>query len=172
MEKLKLIYGSDTGKTENVINNYLLGLLKNYFKVEVIEVLDIQPKDWNSHNFYILGIPTWYDGLLQSDWEDYFDDFQEIDFTDKTIALFGLGDQIGYAEYFCDGIGILAESIIKNGGKIIGNWPKEGYEYLKSKAEIDERTLYGLAIDEDNEDDLTQERCKKWVEQLKKEINE
>jgi len=89
MKKLKLVYGSDTGKTENVINNYLLDLLEKHFKVEVIEVLDIQPKDWNSHNFYILGIPTWYDGLLQSDWEDYFDDFKQIDFSNKTIALFG-----------------------------------------------------------------------------------
>ena len=25
---------------------------------------------------FILGIPTWYDGVLQSDWEDYFDDFK------------------------------------------------------------------------------------------------
>ena len=171
MKNLKLIYGTDTGKTENVINDYLLDLFNENFKVEVVEVLDIKPEDWESHDFYVLGIPTWYDGLLQSDWEDYFDDFQEIDFTDKTVALFGLGDQIGYAEYFCDGIGILAESIIKNGGKIIGSWSKEEYEYLKSKAEMNETTLYGLALDEDNEDDLTQERCQKWVEQLKNEIN-
>jgi len=30
--------------------------------------------------------------------------------------------------------------------------------------------LYGLALDEDNEDDLTFKRCKQWVNQLKNEI--
>jgi flavodoxin I len=172
MKKIKLIFGTDTGNTEYVINTYLLSLLENEFEVKVVEVDEITSEDWESHNFFILGIPTWYDGLLQSDWEDYFEEFKQIDFTGKTLALFGLGDQIGYAEYFVDGIGILAEVILKNGGKIIGYWPKEGYEYLKSKAELNKEVLYGLALDEDNEDNLTQERCEKWILQLKKEINE
>jgi flavodoxin I len=172
MKKIKLIFGTDTGNTEYVINTYLLSLLENEFEVKVVEVDEITSEDWESHNFFILGIPTWYDGLLQSDWEDYFEEFKQIDFTGKTLALFGLGDQIGYAEYFVDGIGILAEVILKNGGKIIGYWSKEGYEYLKSKAELNKEVLYGLALDEDNEDNLTQERCQKWVEQLKNEINE
>jgi flavodoxin I len=172
MKKIKLIFGTDTGNTEYVINTYLLSLLENEFEVKVVEVDEITSEDWESHNFFILGIPTWYDGLLQSDWEDYFEEFKQIDFTGKTLALFGLGDQIGYAEYFVDGIGILAEVILKNGGKIIGYWSKEGYEYLKSKAELNKEVLYGLALDEDNEDNLTQERCEKWILQLKKEINE
>jgi hypothetical protein len=35
---------------------------------------------------------------------------------------------------------------------------------------MNEELLYGLAIDEDNEDDLTHYRFQQWVEQLKKEI--
>jgi flavodoxin I len=83
-----------------------------------------------------------------------------------------LGDQIGYAEWFCDGIGILAKVVLKNGGKVIGNWPREGYDYVGSKAALDENSFYGLPLDEDNEDDLTLKRCKEWVKQLKNEINE
>ena len=168
--KIKLIFGTDTGNTDYVIETYLLDLLES-FEVEVTEVPDVTPEDWEQNNLFVIGVPTWYDGVLQSDWEDYFDDFKEINFTGKTVALFGLGDQVGYAEWFCDGIGILAEVIIKNGGKIIGNWSREGYEYEGSKAVLNEDLFYGLPIDEDNEDDLTQERCQKWVEQLKKEIN-
>ena len=172
MSKVKLIFGTDTGNTDHVINTYILGELENNnFEHEIVEVDEITPEDWESHDFYILGIPTWYDGLLQSSWEEYFDDFQEIDFTGKTVALFGLGDQVGYGEWFCDGIGILAEVIIKNGGKVIGNWPREGYDYVGSKAVLNENLFYGLPIDEDNEDDLTQERCEAWIEQLKKEIH-
>jgi len=171
--EVKIIFGTDTGNTDHVLNTYILGELENNgFDHEVIEVDRITTEDWKSHNFYILGIPTWYDGLLQSSWEEYFEDFQAIDFTGKTLALFGLGDQIGYEEWFCDGIGILAEEIIKNGGKIIGHWPREGYEYEGSKAILNEDTFYGLCLDEDNESNLTLERCQQWVKQLKNEINE
>ena len=64
------------------------------------------------------------------------DEFKTKDFSNKTFCLFGLGDQEGYAEYFIDGVGMLAEVIIENGGTIIGNWSTEGYDYEESKGEI------------------------------------
>ena len=163
--KFKVIYGSDTGNTEVVVED-LTKLLED---IDVITVDEISPGDWDYDKF-ILGIPTWYDGELQSDWEDYFDNFQEIDFTGKTVAIFGLGDQVGYAEWFCDGVGILAEVIEKNGGKVIGNWSTDGYEFEASKAVMNtNNTFYGLCLDEDNQPELTQDRLKEWVEQIKKE---
>ena len=167
--KLKLIFGSDTGNTDFVVENYLLYLL-NSFDVEVTEVHKLVEKDWIDNSLFILGVPTWYDGVLQSDWEDYFDEFKKIDFTEKTVAIFGLGDQIGYDEYFVDGIGILAKVIIANGGKVIGNWPREEYSFTESKALVNENYFYGLPIDQDNEDELTLGRLERWVEQLKSEI--
>ena len=164
--KTKIIYGSDTGNTE-VIAEDLVKLLGEH---EVLTVDELEESDWEGNELYILGIPTWYDGELQSDWEDYLDDFQKIDFTGKTVAVFGLGDQVGYAEWFCDGVGILADIVEKNGGKVIGNWPTDGYEFESSKAVMNtNNTFYGLCIDEDNQPELTQERLKKWVEQLKNE---
>ena len=110
--RLKLIYGSDTGNTELVTED----LVKLLGDVEVTTVADLTPEDWDYDRF-ILGIPTWYDGELQSDWEDYFEEFKTIDFTGKTVAIFGLGDQLGYEEWFCDGVGILAKVVLENGGK-------------------------------------------------------
>ena len=163
--KIKLIYGSDTGNTELIAED----IKKLWDEVEVTTVDDLSPDYWD-HDKFILGIPTWYDGELQSDWEDYFEEFKKVDFTGKSVAVFGLGDQIGYDEWFCDGIGILAEVVEKNGGKVIGNWPTDGYEFESSKAVMNtNNTFYGLCIDEDNQPELTQERLKKWVEQLKNE---
>ena len=118
--RIKLIYGSDTGNTELVTED-ISKLLDN---IEVTTVADLTSEDWD-HDKFILGIPTWYDGELQSDWEDYFEEFKKIDFTNKTVAIFGLGDQLGYEEWFCDGIGILAEVIMENGGKVIGYTEKD-----------------------------------------------
>ena len=164
--KAKIIYGSDTGNTE-VIAEDLVKLLGEH---EVLTVDELEESDWEGNELYILGIPTWYDGELQSDWEDYLDDFQKINFTGKTVAVFGLGDQVGYAEWFCDGVGILADIVEKNGGKVIGNWSTDGYEFESSKAVMNtNNTFFGLCLDEDNQPELTQERLKKWVEQLKNE---
>jgi len=165
---IKLIYGSDTGNTELVIED-LIKLIDN---TEVTTVADLIPEDWDYDKF-ILGIPTWYDGELQSDWEVYFDKFKTIDFTNKTVAIFGLGDQLGYDEWFCDGIGILAKVIMENGGKVIGFTKKDDtYDFdTVPKSLLDENTFYGLCIDEDNQPELTQERLEKWVIQIKNELN-
>ena len=164
--RIKLIYGSDTGNTELVTED-LVKLLGN---VEVTTVADLTPEDWDYDNF-ILGIPTWYDGELQSDWEEYFEEFKTINFTGKKVAIFGLGDQLGYEEWFCDGIGILAKEILKNGGTVIGYTTKDkSYDFETTpKSIIKDDVFYGLCIDEDNQGELTQERLKNWVEQLKLE---
>ena len=167
MEKLGLIYGSDTGATESVIE-VLVEIINK--EVEVIEVCNVDEDDFLKFDFLILGIPTWYDGDLQSDWEDYYDTFKTIDFTNKIVAIFGLGDQIGYGEYFVDGIGILAQVVIKNGGKIIGNCSTDGYDFMQSKAEKSEGIFYGLQIDEDNQHHETENRIEKWWQQLKEEF--
>ena len=164
--RIKLIYGSDTGNKELVTED-LVKLLDN---IEVTTVADLTPEDWEYDNF-ILGIPTWYDGELQSDWEEYFEEFKTIDFTGKKVAIFGLGDQLGYEEWFCDGIGILAKEILKNGGTVIGYTTKDkSYDFETTpKSIIKDDMFYGLCIDEDNQGELTQERLKNWVEQLKLE---
>jgi len=165
-----LIFGSDTGNTEEITN--LIVEQWEYSTIDVVEVDQIYPEFFNKYDFIIIGLSTWYDGDLQSDWEVYYDEgFQAVDFTGKTVAFFGLGDQTGYGEYFIDGVGILAKIVIKNGGDIIGKWPTSSYEYIESKAEIaNEELFYGLAIDEDNEPEKTPERIDTWLALLKDEI--
>ncbi len=174
--KIKLFYGTDTGNTELVSNDIvrlLDGSAAEPDDVEVITVDELTPEDWD-HDKFILGIPTWYDGELQSDWEDYFEEFKKIDFTGKTVAIFGLGDQLGYEEWFCDGVGILAKVVLENGGKSIG-WTDidETYDLdEKPKSMYNEFKFYGLCLDEDNQGELTQERLENWINQIKKEFNE
>ena len=167
--KIGIIWGSDSGDTEDT-TMYMEGKLSAY-DLEIINVADASPEDFTKFDLLILGLSTWYDGDLQSDWEDFFPTFQEIDFSGKTVALFGLGDQYGYDEYFIDGVGILALDIIKNGGEVIGHWSTETYEFEKSKALLDENTFYGLALDEGNQYDLSQERIDKWLTSLELKIN-
>ena len=161
-----LIYSSYTGLTFDIATTIDKQL--DVLNLEVLEVSSINSSDFLRFDFLILGVPTWFVGELEPDWDDYFPDFEKIDFTGKDIAIFGLGDQYGYPDNFGDWIGILAEVIIKNGGNIIGYWPNKGYDFNKSIGLAPNGMFYGLALDEDNEPELTDERIKYWIEGLLK----
>ena len=64
---------------------------------------------------------------------------------------------------------MLEEKISDLGGETVGYWSTDGYEFTESKA-IRDGKLVGLALDEDNQSDLTEERIKTWVAQLKQEF--
>ena len=166
--KIGLFFGSDTGNTETIAEKIIEILDRD---IDLINIYDAKAEDFTQYDDLILGLSTWHDGELQSDWDTFFMEFSEIDFTNKTIALFGLGDQYVYADYFVDGVGIIGEVVINNGGKIIGKWSTEGYEHTESKAEVEEGTFLGLALDEDNQPELTDERIETWVEQIIEEFN-
>lgn len=169
MEKTGLFFGSDTGYTESVA----LEMVK-LIGVENVDCHDIakSSKDlFSNYDFLIIGLSTWHDGQLQSDWDNFYEAFKTIDFTGKTVAFFGLGDQVGYSEYFVDGIGVLAEVVYSNGGEIVGVWPTDGYTFEASKAVFEAGWFVGLALDEDNQSHLTMDRIREWLEQVSQEVN-
>jgi len=168
MEKIGLFFGSDTGNTESIALK-IRSKISNE-NVYLIDMYDAKKEDFDQYDKIILGLSTWHDGQLQSDWDTFFEEFKEVDFTGKTVALFGLGDQYVYCDYFIDGVGIIGEVVIENGGKIIGKWSTEGYEHTESKAELEEGVFLGLAIDEDNQFEQTDERIDAWVAQIKSEF--
>ena len=168
-DKIGLFFGSDTGYTESIAREIV-----KLIGPELVDSHDISKcsKDlFSGYNLVIIGLSTWHDGQLQSDWDKFLDQFKTIDFSGKTVAFFGLGDQIGYSEYFIDGIGILAEIVCDNGGEIVGVWPTDGYTFEASKAIFQEGWFVGLALDEDNQSDLTMDRIREWIEQISQEVN-
>tara|TARA_B100000809_G_C15089926_1_gene512801 strand:- start:576 stop:1103 length:528 start_codon:yes stop_codon:yes gene_type:complete len=172
MEKLKigLFWGSDTGNTDGIAVD-MKKKLDPYFDIESHVMNKVNDKElFNQYDYLIFGLSTWYDGELQSDWEFFFEDFCTLDFTNKKVAIFGLGDQYGYGEWFCDGIGILGKQVIDKNGTLIGWWPTEGYEFDESKSVLKENYFCGLPLDEDNQCELTEERIEKWTDQIKNEF--
>jgi flavodoxin I len=165
-----LFVGSDTGNTEEIGKE----LLKkwNISEIEYIDASKMTIEDFDRFQVIIIGLSTWYDGDLQSDFEAFYEDFKTIDFSGKAVAMFGLGDQTGYAEFFVDGLGILGEVILSNGGYIFGMWPNDGYRFDQSKGLYDDQTFYGLALDFENQEELNDQRLQTWLEMLEHEITE
>ncbi len=167
MENIGLFYGSDTGNTERMAEAIAEKIGTD--KVDVIDISGSSKEEMEKYDKLILGMPTWYDGELQSDWEGFIDNLDEIDFTGKTVALFGLGDQYGYADYFLDAMGITHDKIVEKGAKIVGQWPCDDYEFDFSKAERDGKFV-GLGLDEDNESDKSEDRINEWLELIKPDL--
>lgn len=168
MSKIGLFYGTTTGKTESAAE-----MIQAEFGgdgvVTLHEIADVENSQFAEYDCIIIGCPTWDIGELQADWQGYYDDLDDANFSGKKVAYFGTGDQMGYAENFQDAMGILEEKISSLGGKTVGHWSTDGYEHEESKAEKNGKFV-GLALDEDNQSELTESRIKQWVGQLKSEF--
>lgn len=165
--RIGLFYGTDTGNTERVAQQ-IADAMGN---VDLHDVATAKPEDFAAYTHIILGHPTWYYGELQSHWEDFWPQFQTVDFTGKTIACFGLGDQNDYSEYFLDAMGLMHDIAVDNGAKAVGYWSADSYDFDESKALTPDGSQFvGLGIDEDQQAELTEERITQWVEQIKGEF--
>jgi flavodoxin I len=169
MAKIGLFFGSNTGKTRKVAK-----MIKKKYDDELVaaplNVNRTTAEEFSSYDFLLLGTPTLGDGELpglSSDcdaesWEEFLPQIEDIDFSGKTIAIFGLGDQVGYPDEFLDAMGELHSFFNERGATLIGAWPNEGYEFEHSEAIIDGKFV-GLALDLDNQSGLTEERLNAWL---------
>merc|ERR1711935_914678 len=83
-------------------------------------------------------------------------------------AIFGLGDQGGYGDNFCDAMDELKTCFQGSGAEIVGSWATDGYDPMESKS-VDGAKFVGLACDEDNQPEMSEDRVKAWIAQIKGE---
>ena len=163
----KIIYGSNTGNTEEAAMLIRKHLDEN---IDVIDVTKAYREDFEEADKLILGSSTWGEGDLQDDWEGFLPTLEGLDMHGKTVALFGLGDQEEYPENFVDAMGILCEKMKEAGAQIVGFTETEGYDFDESRAVNEEGKFCGLALDMDNQEDLTEERIAAWTAAIKDKI--
>ncbi|MCW8329106.1 flavodoxin [Photobacterium sp. SDRW27] len=161
MENIAVIYGSDSGSTQKVAAQ-----IAEKFNVSSQDIADIDVDDLPQYELVIMGTPTVNHGEVQSDWDYALNEIEDLDLAETKVAIFGLGDQLEYADTFVDAMADLADVCEDAGAEIIGQWPTEGYEHSESRAEEDGQFL-GLAIDVERQANLTQQRVDKWAELLK-----
>ena len=127
-KKIGLFYSFNTNKTARAGEK-----IKNAFgkdaNIEVLNAEKVSEEEFMKFDNLIVGVQTWFDGELPNYWDEFVPDLEEMDLKNKTFAVFGLGDQKGYPENFCDAIGILVEILEECGAGIIGNIPAEGYNF-------------------------------------------
>ena len=121
----------------------------------------------------ICGAPTWHTGAdterSGTEWDSFiYGDLTSMDLKGKKVAIFGLGDQSGYSDNFCDAMDELKSCFEAQGASVVGAVSTDGYDHTDSKS-VAGGKFVGLACDEDNQPDLSEDRVKAWIDQIKGE---
>lgn len=169
MSKIGLFFGPLKGSVHRVAEKVKAAFGEE--QIELISVNEASATDLEKYDKIIFGISTvgketWDSNYSNTDWSKFFPTISKVDYSGKTVAIFGLGDHITYSGYFVNAMGVLAKELIKNGANIVGQVDPSGYEFDESEAVIDGKFI-GLPIDEDFEPELTDERVANWVKSIK-----
>ncbi len=117
----------------------------------------------------ILGVPTWFDGELPNYWDEFVPALEDLNLKGKTIAIFGLGNQVEYPENFGDAVGIMAELVQERGAKLVGFTSTDGYNYESSRAVAGDQFM-GLILDQETQPRQSKERISNWVKEIKSQF--
>lgn len=163
---VSIIYSTLTGNAEEIANMISSSLsMEN----EVFEMSNIDLDKVKESKCVILGTPTYGSGDPQDEWFDF--DFNSLGLSGKKVAVFGLGDGSNYSDTFCNGMTYLYDKAKECGADMIDcSVSTQGYDFSESSADKDGNFI-GLAIDVDNQSELSEERIKSWVSKIESKLS-
>lgn len=129
---------------------------------------------FGQHDALVVGTPTWNTGAdtarSGTGWDDlYYGPLPAVAAVvqNKKVAVFGLGDQVSYAENYADAAGELYDVFAGLGCDMVpyAATSPVGYEHDASKSLRGDK-FCGLLLDQINQDEQTDARVSAWVAQL------
>lgn len=172
MSRIGLFFSSSTGNTRRIAKM----IKKRYDDDTVACALNVNkatPELVAGYSYLIFGTSTLGGGQLPGlstdcmggGWEEFLPQLKDVDFSGKTVALYGLGDQDKYPEEFVDAMGEIYQFIVARGAKVVGAWPADDYDFISSKALVNDEFV-GLVLDQENQKGLTDSRVDTWLKQI------
>lgn len=167
---IAIFYGSTYGNTRDAAEQISARLGARLGQaIPAFDICLSKTTDLAKYDVLLIGCSTWNIGEMQDDWDRGCDDLYKVDLTGKRFAVFGAGDQENYPDSFQDALGTITEKFEERGGTHFGSWPTDGYRHTESRGIRDGKFL-GLALDYENDWDLTAPRIDAWLEILVAEL--
>ncbi|MDE6886019.1 MAG: flavodoxin domain-containing protein [Helicobacteraceae bacterium] len=157
--KKAIFYGSKGGVCEGFAKQ-----IAEKIGAEVFNIKDCQISKIAEYDFIIFAASSYYFGALQEDWGNKVKLLHEIDFSNKTIALLGVGSQARHADSFCSGIADFYDKLRFSGARFVGEVDSKDYNFSFSRAQKGQKLL-GLCLDKADED-KNNARIESWVKSL------
>ncbi|MFW9596996.1 MAG: flavodoxin domain-containing protein [Paludibacter sp.] len=161
MEKKVIIaYATNRGNARTVAEK-IAELIKGS---TVVNIAETPVTVLSGYDYLILGTSTIGNGDILKPWKEKMDELSAIDFKDKTVALFGLGNQAYHGNTFAEGISHLYDALA---GKVSieGFTSIDGFKFAESKSEVDGKFV-GLILDMDVEAEKADAKIEAWVKSL------
>ena len=176
MPRIGLFFASSTGNTRRIAKL----IKKRYDDDTMADAVNVSKASADlvaGYSHLIFGTSTLGGGQLPGlstdcmggGWEEFLPQLKDVDFKGKTVALFGLGDQDKYPDEFVDAMGIIYEFVVARGAKVSGAWPADEYDFISSKALVDDEFV-GLALDHENQKALTDARLDAWLKLISRDF--
>lgn len=171
MSKIGIFYGPEMGSVEKVAR--VIEAKFGADNVELLAVKNCSEKDLQRFDKMVFGVSTigktnWDSEYKDTDWDTFASVFSKVNWSNKKVAMYGLGDHIQYPQHFVDALGWVYERLENTEAEVVGFCSVEDYTYEESEG-IKDGLFLGLPIDEDNEAEKTDVRVSNWVNKL---INE
>jgi flavodoxin I len=176
MSRIGIFFSSSTGNTRRIAK-----FIKKRFDDETMaEALNVNKASAElvaGYSYLILGTSTLGGGQLPGlstdciggGWEEFLPKLADVDFSGKTVALFGLGNQDKYPDEFVDAMGEIYHFIVSRGARVVGLWPAGDYDFISSKALVEDEFV-GLVLDQENQKNLSDARLDAWLKQIAPEF--
>ncbi len=171
MSKIGLFFGPEKGSVHRVAEKVKAAIGADL--VEMVLVHDASAADLEKYDKIIFGISTvgketWDSEYSNTDWAKFFPEISKVDYSEKTLAIFGLGDHITYPAHFVNAMGRLYREIksATPEAKVVAPVDPSVYEFEESDAVVD-GMFVGLPVDEDFEPEMTDERVAAWSAEVK-----
>lgn len=169
MKRIGLFYWPRGGNVESCARR-IAQKLGEKFVIDLYSLDSIQNVDLPYYDLVIVGgsttgADTWEKATGNNLWFDFFRRLTHARLDGKPVAIFGLGDQILYPDHFVDGMKLIKKEFDRVGARLIGRWPTEGYDFTGSES-VEDGKFIGLALDEDQQPELTDQRIEKWIKQI------
>jgi len=176
MSKIGIFFGTETGSTRLVAKK-IYKFLGEDLADKPKNINRTSPEELMQYDALIVGTPSYGVGdlpgravdCLEANWAEFIPYLDDCNLSGKKVALFGLGHQERYASRFASSLIKLYQVFYGYGADIVGRWSTDGYTFDHSDSIIDGEFV-GLVLDQRGQANLTDERIKLWLEQIKPQL--
>ena len=179
MARIGIFFGTDTGRTRLIAKQIakklearspgLVAAPVNIGRTTLADFLAFEALILGSSTLGEGELPGLSVGLAQASWEEFLPQLKGADLSGKTVAIYGLGDQLKYPGEFVDAIGLIHDALSAAGARMVARWPTSGYQFTASQS-VDGEHFLGLALDQINQPVLSEERLDSWLAQIEAEL--
>ncbi|MBD0379555.1 flavodoxin [Paenibacillus sedimenti] len=98
MSKIIIVFASMTGNTEEIAEAIAEGIREAGIEPVVKSVMDANGQELENYDGILLGAYTWGDGDLPDEFEDFYEEMDDLNLQGRKSAVFGSADS-SYAQF-------------------------------------------------------------------------